>query len=368
MSNIMEKTARSSPVGRRATAKEVAELAGVSISAVSRAFTEGASVSPKTREKVLAATKALGYQPNALARSLMTRRTELIGLVADNFNNPAFMEIFDLFARKLQQRGLRPLIANLSEAKNLNGALEMLLQYSVDGVIVASSSLPSGFVRACKKVHIPVVHAFGRPVENSSVSVVGADNFQGGRLAADLLLERGYRKIAFLGGPERATSTIDRLKGLTAGLVKSHLKPEIVLFSQSFSHESGFRGMQELLESKNVEAVFCGDDIIAMGAIDACRERGVGVPAEVGILGFNDIAMASWSAYNLTTIRQPISSIIEYSVEFLLKTIDELSRRGLTRTFECVPVVRGTLRLLEDCGKSPIVTNTPNLSDSPRKD
>src|SRR5277367_1750712 len=148
---------------RRATLKEVAELAGVSTSAVSRTFTQGASVAPDTRARVLAATRSVGYQPNALARSLMTRRTELIGLVANNFDNPVFMEIFDLFTRRLQTRGRRPLLANLSGGASTEAALEMLLQYSVDGVMVASSTLPQQFVKACADAHLPVVHVFGRP-------------------------------------------------------------------------------------------------------------------------------------------------------------------------------------------------------------
>jgi len=143
---LSSKSKRSAPaVDRRVTAKEVAELAGVSISAVSRSFTAGASVSSVTREKVMAATQSLGYQPNALARSLMTGRTELIALISNAFDNPLFMEIFDLFTRRLQQRGRRPLLANLSGGARTDVALEMLLKYSVDGVIVASSTLPPGF-------------------------------------------------------------------------------------------------------------------------------------------------------------------------------------------------------------------------------
>src|SRR6185295_7195168 len=126
---------------RKATAREVAAVAGVSISAVSRTFTEGASVSPATRSKVLDASRRLGYQPNLLARGLMTRRTELIGLISNNFDNPAHMVIFDLFTRRLQQLGLRPILMNLTEGMPPNGALDVLQQYSVDGVIVASSPL-----------------------------------------------------------------------------------------------------------------------------------------------------------------------------------------------------------------------------------
>ena len=156
---------------RRVTAKEVAKLAGVSIAAVSRTFTQGASVSARTRDKVLAATRSLGYQPNVLARSLMTKRTELIGLVCNNFDNPAFMEIFDLFTRQLQQRGRRPLLANLSGGARTETALDMLLQYSVDGVIIASSMLPPKFATACAEARLPVVLAFGNPRGKVSVNV-----------------------------------------------------------------------------------------------------------------------------------------------------------------------------------------------------
>jgi transcriptional regulator with XRE-family HTH domain len=111
---------------RRATAQQVADRAGVSISAVSRAFTPGASVSASTLARVMKAANALGYQPNVMARSLMTGRTALIGLVSNNFDNPAFMEIFDLFTRKLQEHGLRPLLANLSGSSDPAHAVAMM--------------------------------------------------------------------------------------------------------------------------------------------------------------------------------------------------------------------------------------------------
>ena len=205
------------PSPGRVTARDVAGLAGVSISAVSRVFTEGASVSAATRKKVIDATRSLGYQPNLLARSLMTKRTELIGLISNNFDNPAYMEIFDLFTRRLQQRGLRPLLANLSDGLPPDGALSVLMQYSVDGVIVSSSPLHRQFAEACADARLPVVQAFGRPGGKSPINVVGADNVQGGRVAGDLLCGRGYRRIAFLGGPRDATSTEDRLEGFRAG-------------------------------------------------------------------------------------------------------------------------------------------------------
>jgi len=331
----------------RVTAKEVAEFAGVSISAVGRVFTKGASVSAAMRSKVLDATRSLGYQPNLLARSLMTKRTELVGLISNNFDNPAYMEIFDLFTRRLQEHGLRPLLVNLTDGVPPNGALEMLQQYSVDGVIVASSPLHREFAAACANTPIPVVQAFGRPAGRFAISAVGADNVQGGRVAADLLCERRYRRIAFLGGPQSATSTWDRLKGFRRRLLAEGLRPVAEVYGASFSYEVGNAMMRRLLkDSHDIDAVFCGDDIIAMGAIDACRDDGVSVPGDLGIVGFDDMPMASWSAYNLTTVRQPIADIIVTAVELILSIIDQPDRVAERRLFACEGVVRGTLREL----------------------
>ena len=219
---------------RRITAKEVAELAGVSVSAVSRTMTEGASVSADTREKVLTAAQTLGYQPNALARSLMTKRTDLIALISNHFDSPLFMEVFDLFTRRLQLRGRRPLLANLSGGARKESALQMLLKYSVDGAIVASSTLPQGFTAACAESGMPVVQAFGRPSNPKSGNVVGADNYQGGRLAGDMLRERGYANVAFLGGPQTSTSTEDRLRGLRDSLAIAAVEPCAIVYGHSY--------------------------------------------------------------------------------------------------------------------------------------
>jgi DNA-binding LacI/PurR family transcriptional regulator len=328
---------------RRATAKEVAALAGVSVSAVSRAFTQGASVSAKTREKVLAATETLSYRPNALARSLMTKRTELIALISNNFDNPLFMEVFDLFTRRLQQRGRRPLLANLSGGVRTDVALEMLLKYSVDGVIVASSTLPPEFTEECASADMPVVRAFGRPEGRLTGNVVGADNYQGGRIAGELLRAREYRNIAFLGGPQTATSTEDRLRGLTETLGRA---PCAVVFGHSYCHEAGFTLMKQLLRNGGIDAVCCGDDVLAMGAMDACREAGARIPEDIGVLGFNDMAMAAWPAYNLTTIHQPVATIIVTAVELLLGIVDQTGEKDTVRLFDCHAVERGTLRPL----------------------
>ncbi|MDG1769803.1 MAG: LacI family DNA-binding transcriptional regulator, partial [Yoonia sp.] len=146
------------------TLKDVAERAGVSRSAVSRTYTGGASVAKNTRRKIEKAAKELGYSPNVLASSLTTGRTKLIGLVSNNFHNPIFLQVFDQFTKGLQERGLRPLLVNLSDEVDPENSVRMLRAYSVDAVIVASSTLPESFAEGFRDAGVPVVNSFGRHV------------------------------------------------------------------------------------------------------------------------------------------------------------------------------------------------------------
>ncbi len=327
------------------TLKDVAKRAGVSRSAVSRTFTEGASVSDKTRAKVQKAADELGYSPNALASSLTTGRTKLIGLVSNNFHNPLFLEVFDLFTRGLQDRGLRPLLVNLSDETDPENSVRMLRQYSVDGVIVASSTLPPSFAKAFKDADMPVVHSFGRWSSAPEVHVVGIDNVECGRMAARALLARGYRNVAFLGGPESATSTQDRHAGFM-GELSPHPNVTITTsFAAAYSFDAGRAEMQRLLsEDAAAEAYFCGDDVLSIGALSAIREAGLSVPGDIGLIGLNDMEMASWQNIGLTTIRQPIPEIINSSIELAIATVNHPDRHTEARLFPCQIIERATLR------------------------
>lgn len=326
------------------TLKDVALRAGVSRSAVSRTFTEGASVSEKTRRKVQKAATDLGYRPNALASSLTTGRTKLIGLVSDNFHNPIFLEVFDLFTQGLQERGLRPLLVNLSHQRDRDQAVEMLKQYSVDGVIVASSTLPPSFAKSFRDAGVPVVNSFGRHTTSPDVHVVGIDNVECGRMAARTLIARGYRKLAFMGGPEQATSTQDRFSGFreiireTTGVSQSHS------FAERYSFEAGRAEMDRLIAAGPVEAYFCGDDVLSIGALSAMQSAGLKVPEDIGLIGLNDMEMAGWNNVNLTTIHQPIQQIIASSIELVVAMLDDPERYPEARLFPCHIVERQTLK------------------------
>lgn len=328
------------------TLTQVAERAQVSRAAVSRTFTPGASVSAATRAKVEKAAKELGYSPNFLARGLSTRKTSLIGLVSNNFRNPVFLQIFDLFTRGLQERGLRPLLVNLSTETEPARSVQLLKQYSVDGVIVASSHLPDGFARAFHDADVPVVHAFGRATRAPDVNVVGIDNEAAGRLAAEVLIARGYRRIGFMGGPEAASTSQDRMAGFMA---TAALHPDVIAtasFAGSYSFAAGFAEMTRLLAEPRAEAYFCGDDVLSIAALAAAQSKGLAVPDRLGIIGLNDMEMAAWDNIALTTIHQPFAAIVESSIDLMQATLADPARLPEARILPCRLVERATLRAL----------------------
>lgn len=333
------------------TLKEVAERAGVSRSAVSRTFTPGASVSARTRAKVEEAAAALGYSPNALASSLTTGRTKMIGLVANNFRNPFFLQVFNLFTRGLQERGLRPLLVNLTDETDPAQSVRMLRQYSVDGAIVASSTLQPGFTRAFRDAGVPAVHSFGRYSDAPKVDIVGIDNIECGRIAARALVARGYRRIGFLGGPQAATSTQDRLAGFREELARHPQVQWSHSFAAAYTFDAGRAEMDRLIATgAAAEAYFGGDDVLSIGALSAMADAGLRVPDDIGIIGLNDMEMAGWQSFDLTTIRQPVSAIIEASIDVVVAMLDEPASVPRAQVFPCHLVERGTLRPLPPDG------------------
>jgi len=298
------------------------------------------------RRKVEKAARELGYHPNVLASSLTTGRTQLIGLVSNNFHNPVFLEVFDRFTRGLQGKGLRPLLVNLSDETAPENSVRMLRQYSVDGVVVASSTLPPEFPLAFRDAGIPVVHAFGRHTDKPAVDVIGIDNVDCGRMAAITLVARGYKNVAFMGGPKHATSTQDRLRGFRDAL---QAFPEMAAshsFAAAYSFDAGRTEMQRLIAAGPAEAYFCGDDVLSIGALSAIMDHGLNVPRDIGLIGLNDMEIAGWANVNLTTIRQPIDRIVDAAVALIGDMLATPERAPLSHVFPCQVVERGTLRAL----------------------
>lgn len=328
------------------TLKDVAKLAGVSRSAVSRTFTEGASVSPATRQKVERAAATLGYQPSILASSLATGRSKMVGLISDNFRNPIFLQVFDLFTRGIQERGLRPLIANLSGQSDMDASVRMLLRYSVDGVVIASSTLPPKIALAFKEAGVPVVHAFARAEPRPEIDTVGIDNRACGQMAAETLIARGYRRIAFMGGPERATSTRGRFDGFMDVAVDAQGVEVSHSFCPAYSFDAGREEMLRLIRNGPAQAYFCGDDVLSIGALSAIQSAGLRCPDDIGIIGLNDMEMAGWQNIGLTTIHQPIAEITAAALDRIDTLLSAPGTRPRAEMFTCRIVERNTLRPL----------------------
>jgi DNA-binding LacI/PurR family transcriptional regulator len=176
------------------------------------------------------------------------------------------------------------------------------------------------------------------------VHVVGIDNVQSGRLAARTLLARGYQRVGFLGGPQIATSTQDRLYGFASELAgRAQMQHS---FADAYSFLAGRQEMQRLLQGPVAEAYFCGDDVLSIGAISAIEDHALTVPRDVGILGLNDMAIAGWNNINLTTIRQPIPEIVAASVDLIIAMLQDPGSPPEARSFTCEIIERGTLRPL----------------------
>ncbi len=306
---------------RRVSSHEVARLAGVSQSTVSRVYTAGAKVSAKTVKKVHEAARKLGYWPSIIARSLIQNSTKMIGIVVRNFRNEFYMSAVDTFSRRLQERGYTTMLFNISGDQSLEDSLSMALQYQVDGLIVTSATLSSPLVEDCLRFETPVV-LFNRVSEGLPVNTVSCDNREAGRLIARYLHSSGHRRIAFVAGEEGSSTNRDREDNFIDELTHLGLSLEW-REPGDFSYESGVEAGRRLFaSSRKPDAVFCASDYMACGLISAARQEfGLNVPRDVSVVGFDDISMARWPNYRLTTYRQPLESMVDMTVDVIMKAI-----------------------------------------------
>jgi DNA-binding LacI/PurR family transcriptional regulator len=330
---------------RRVTSVDVARLAKVSQSAVSRTFNENGKVSAETRAKVLAAARALGYTPNVIARSLITQRTNIIGLVMADITNPFYPNVLEKFTLRLREMGQQVLLFTMPPDEDADALLPSLLQYQVDAVIITSATLSSDMAWTLARQGRPVI-LFNRYIPNAGVSAVCCDNVEGGRLVANLLLDGGHKRLAYIAGKSNTSTNIDREKGFTDRLRERGIS-EWLREQGEYTYESGYEATSRLLRSDvPPTAIFCANDIMALGALDAARAAcGKQVPEDVSIIGFDDIPTAGWPAYNLTTIRQPVNRMISATLDLLKERLEEPQAEPVLKLLPGVLVARGSARI-----------------------
>lgn len=299
----------------RATSYDVAQLAGVSQSAVSRAFREGTSISEEMREKVESAARQLGYAPSKIARSLITRRSGMIGVVITDLTTRNYPDVLLFLGREIQATGNRMLVFAVPSDEDVDGASD-LLAYHVDGII-SSTSLPEEMLATCRARGVPIVF-YNRSPRGAGASTVGCDHQSAMELLVDHLLATGTGQFAFLAGPEQAPVSRDRLNGARNALAARGLNLKRVAHGD-YSYASGRTLAQELLGGQHgINTIICANDGMALGVMDAARfDLGLRVPEDVAVTGFDDVPQAEWPTYQLTTLRQPVRRLTRAAIQLL---------------------------------------------------
>lgn len=315
------------------TSWTVARAAGVSQSTVSRALRGDRRVREETRRRVDEVAQRLGYVPNSLASSLVSQSTRTVGVIVSDLTNPFFPSLLTPVYDELQLQGYRVvLFIDRTDVPTGRQALQRLLDRSVDGVLVTTGTLGSSLATELQRRGLPMV-LLNRYIDDLDVDRVVSDNHAGAMTGGRHLLELGHRRIATIRGPVNTSTSRDRLAGLQQAMDEAGhaLDPELVRVG-TYTHQSGYQFTRELLQlDEPPTAIACGNDVIAFGAFDAALSLGVRVPQDLSILGFDDIPMAAWEVFQLTTLRQPMGEMARAAVQMLAERIEHGADIGAGR-------------------------------------
>lgn len=294
-------------------AEDVARLAGVSRSAVSRTFTPGASVAEKTREKVLAAAEQLGYQVNIIARTMNTGSSNFIGIVTAGFDNPFRSKLLSPLVHQLARHGFMPLLMNADDPQQLAPSLKQLLSYHVAGVIITSGAPPLSLAEEYLARKIPVT-LINRHADLKGCDRVASDNAQGTQLMADYCRQRGWFNVGFIGEDATNFSTRERYQSLI------DCAPDLSVRAQFITGGGYAAGRSAAMTLSACQVLLCATDMLALGAIDGLRAANhlSTLPA---VIGFDDIPQAEWDPYHLTTIQQDTEGLAQQAVDLLVTRI-----------------------------------------------
>lgn len=329
----------------KVTSLEVAKRAGVSQSAVSRVFTPGASASKRTVEKVRKAAAELGYRPNVLARSLITGKSRIIGLVVAYLDNYFYPTMVEKLSVALQARGYHVLVFMAAPTvDDVEGVVQEILDYQVDGLVLASVSLSSVLAGQCAQLGLPVV-LFNRDQDDQRLSSVTTDNVAGGRAIAEHLLAAGHRSFGYIAGFEGASTQRDRELGFRSALAAAGCE---VTFREvgDFNMDRARDATRRMFAGPDRPgALFVCNDHMAFATMDVLRhDLGLRIPQDVAVAGFDDVPIAAWPAYDLTTYRQPINAMIDETVTSLMDRIEGDTTDPRRIRLDGRLVVRGSTR------------------------
>lgn len=326
---------------RMVTSRDVARLAGVSQPTVSRALRGLPGIAPATVERVRQVAAQLGYVPSEAGRALSTRRTRAIGIVADELTNPFYPELVEPIRVSLEQNSYRALL--IPDSPDAPLQLERLADGTLDGVILTTAALSSSLPGLLRERGIPCVLT-NRTVPGEAFDSCAFDNAAGARLAAEHLSSAGHREIAVVSGPAETSTGREREEAFTAFMADQGrpVRPERVVRGP-FSFESGYRAALALFGSEDAPtAVFCGNDVIALGVCNALAHLS---RPDIAVVGFDDILAAAWDLFSLTTVRCDRTVLARESVGLLLARIEDPAREPEQIRLPVDLVVRDSSRM-----------------------
>jgi len=324
------------------TINDVAERAGVSKSLVSLVMRGTGSVSPERTAAVLAAAAELGYRPNAAAKNLVRGRSFVIGVILSDLHNPFFADVVDGVDIAASEAGYRALLSTGFRVPSREAAaVDTLLQYRVDGLILVGTQMDAEAIRGAA-ASTPVVELAAR-TGVTGVDSITTNDFVGACLATEHLLDLGHRRIVHLTGSE-GPSAEQRQAGFEAAMAEAGRGAEMRITTGDFTEEGGAAGIGELFD-RNVDlptAVFASNDFSAIGAMSALEERGFSIPGDVSVVGYDNSSLAGLRHIGLTSINQPRHAMGRIAVEFLVERLDGGRSRARHTVLEPSLMVRQT--------------------------
>ncbi|QZY56047.1 LacI family DNA-binding transcriptional regulator [Crassaminicella profunda] len=327
------------------TIKDIAKKLGISYTTVSRALNKKPEVNQATREKILLEAKKMGYQPNAIARGLVKKYTKTMGLIIPDITNPYFPEIARGVEDAARKEGYNVLLCNTNWDKVQEDAyLQILQEKRVDGIIM--KAVLDNDENLFHHMNTPLVLLNSRSHEGN-YNYIEIDNVRGGFLAGKHLIESGYKRMGFIGGKDRSYSNNQRLEGYKLALKKYHYPiDESIIVNGDFNTKSGYDIMSRLLKLKNPpDAIFAGNDVIALGALYSAQEFGLNIPTDFGIVGFDNIDFAKLPQIQLTTVEQPKYYMGKTALDMLIEEIKDKDKKWVKKiVVEPELIIRKTTR------------------------
>lgn len=331
-----------------ANIREVARKAGVSVATVSRVLNHPERVSPKTREQIDQVMRELNFSPNVFARSLNLKRSNSIALVIPDIVNPQYMELARGVEQETHEKGYNLLLCNTEKNREKEQSyIRMLIEKKIDGIILAFTLLRKEDFESIGQKGIPLVLS-GRNVIDKSISSVYSDFCEGAQLAVAHLINLGFKRIAYIGGNVNQLENREKARGYSNALVEAGLKiRNDLIFPGHDDIESGYLAALKLLECNPLpDALFVANDLMAIGALDALKNRGIKVPGDISVIGYDNIQMAALVEPKLTTVSWPVHKMGLISARILIEEVESEPEQVKTQNVFLNP----RLKIRKSCG------------------